>query len=732
MKLFKRIRGPRIGTKLMLLGCLLMIIPFLSYRQLVEMERLLIQGQSNAQLLMAEGISTLFNGREDLFRDLPVATADYEPLYAHTLADPIRLDGRLEDWGDALNSSFITFGSATGGEDADLAMLLGERNGQLYGFVRVDDGNRIFRDTNVLRLDNADHLRLNFLRTDGEDGRIALVSAGPGPLTAYEMDENWRFAATGAPNTRVAGAVVETEAGLDFEFRMPLELLGSGRFFGLTYADVDDPVSRAIDRITHTLPSAGKTSFDLVVLRSPEVRNIIEGLGYAGARILVIDQAQRVRAETGADLDQEVSSPAAEGWFVEVRRWFEAIRPALHRVTIGETYEPIQSSRAESEATANEVIRASLEGEPIFKRRRLSPQQEVIMAAHPIYSKDSVIGSIVVEQHIDEILTFQRSALEQVVLVSVASLIAVVIALIAFAGRLAWRIRSLRRETSAAIDQYGRLRTSTLQAEVNAGDEIGDLARAVSGMLSRLHQHNTFLESMPRTLRHEINNPLNTLSTSLDNLANETPSVQNSKYLESAKRGVLRIGSIVQNLADAANLDEALQSEEFEIIDLTALLESYVTNCKITHPECDFIFRGPGRPALARIADYRIEQMLDKIIDNAIDFHRANSPIKVQLDTHRDYLQITVANRGPVLPEKAEKSLFDSMVSHRGPDNRLHFGLGLYVVRVIAEHHDGFVRAMNLTDGSGVAILVQLPLAEPAVAASGTTSRSMPSVASGG
>ena len=230
-------------------------------------------------------------------------------------------------------------------------------------------------------------------------------------------------------------------------------------------------------------------------------------------------------------------------------------------------------------------------------------------------------------------------------------------------------------------------------------------------MLSKLHQHNNFLESMPRTLRHEINNPLNTLSTSLQNLAEESPEVRDSKYLESAKRGVMRIGVIVQNLADAANLEESLEAEEREVIDIAKLLENYVANCRITHKDCEFIYRGPGRPVYANVSDYRIEQLLDKIIDNAIDFHRSNSPIKVQLDAYRDQLQITVANRGPTLPEKAEKSLFDSMVSHRGPQNRLHFGLGLYVVRVIAEHHGGFVRAVNLADGSGVAIMVQLPVA---------------------
>ena len=83
MKIGSRIRGPRLATKLMLLGLALLVVPWFSYLQLVEMERLLIQGQSHAQLLTAEGISTLFNGREDLFNDLPVTIEDFENLYAN-------------------------------------------------------------------------------------------------------------------------------------------------------------------------------------------------------------------------------------------------------------------------------------------------------------------------------------------------------------------------------------------------------------------------------------------------------------------------------------------------------------------------------------------------------------------------------------------------------------------------------------------------------------------------
>ena len=146
MKLFSRFRGPRLGTKLALLGMALLIVPTLSYRQLVEMERLLIQGQSQAQLLTAEGISTLFNGREDLFNDLPIDIEDFEPLFAHPLANNIRMDGLADDWDEGLLDERLSFGSAEGNRDGDFQLILGERGGQLYAHLRIVDADQVLRD----------------------------------------------------------------------------------------------------------------------------------------------------------------------------------------------------------------------------------------------------------------------------------------------------------------------------------------------------------------------------------------------------------------------------------------------------------------------------------------------------------------------------------------------------------------------------------------------------------
>jgi signal transduction histidine kinase len=54
--------------------------------------------------------------------------------------------------------------------------------------------------------------------------------------------------------------------------------------------------------------------------------------------------------------------------------------------------------------------------------------------------------------------------------------------------------------------------------------------------------------------------------------------------------------------------------------------------------------------------------------------------------------------------------LFESMVSFRGREGREpHLGLGLYIVRLIAEFHGGHARAANREDGSGVVVRVDCP-----------------------
>ncbi len=707
------VRGPRLGTKLLILmSFALVVIPWFSYLYLSEMEDFLVDSQANAQLLTAEGISTLLNGRSDLFYELPLSPEGYEQLYAHPLQKPIRIDGRDNDWEEVLEYN-IGFGNLDIGEDVDpelnqFYLALGEHNDQIYALVTVKDDALVFRDRNILRLDLSDHLRITFTGQDETVKKLVLTMTEPGVTTAYFIDNDWRYAIQGEPENRIPGYMTQLPDGYAIEFRIPLELLGSTRQFGLAVVDVDNPESRAIESITGTLPSAGREAYGLVLLKSPEVLRIIEGLGYSGANIQVIDAQRRVRAEVGSYSSAPQQSTTSETNWTDT--WYSFISYFMEPL-----YNIIESSRRASPLLDDEVIKASLAGTPTYQRRYSDEDGEVIVAAHPIIAQNKIIGTVLLKQNTERILELRRDALQRIVNFSVLSILIFVALIFVFSVRLAGRITRLRTEATSAIDIYGRLKANQLKAETQSGDEIGDLARSISGMLSRLHQHNQFLENMPRTLRHEINNPLNTLSTSLQNLEFEESPEGREKYLEAAKRGVNRIGMIVQNLADAASLEDALEAEETEVIDLHDLVQNYLQNCRVIHQSREFRYQGVDQTILAEVSDFRVEQLLDKLIDNAVDFSTPDSTITVGINADARNLTIFVTNQGPTIPPDQVDNIFDSMVSIResNPDNRLHFGMGLYVVRIIAEHHGGNVKASNLYDGKGVSIKVTLPIFKP-------------------
>ena len=104
-------------------------------------------------------------------------------------------------------------------------------------------------------------------------------------------------------------------------------------------------------------------------------------------------------------------------------------------------------------------------------------------------------------------------------------------------------------------------------------------------------------------------------------------------------------------------------------------------------------------------------QMLDKLVDNAVDFSEVNTAINIHLLQSGQQLTIEVVNCGPLLAKGHADQLFQQLVSFREQGSeKPHLGLGLFVARLIAEHHKGSITASNLPDKSGVCFAVTLPL----------------------
>jgi signal transduction histidine kinase len=83
----------------------------------------------------------------------------------------------------------------------------------------------------------------------------------------------------------------------------------------------------------------------------------------------------------------------------------------------------------------------------------------------------------------------------------------------------------------------------------------------------------------------------------------------------------------------------------------------------------------------------------------------------VRLTRAEGSYELAVGNDGPTIPTDMLGRLFESLFEHRlGVDDRPHFGLGLYIVRLIAEFHGGRAVATNRSGGDGVLFTVILPL----------------------
>jgi two-component system, OmpR family, sensor histidine kinase ChvG len=159
----------------------------------------------------------------------------------------------------------------------------------------------------------------------------------------------------------------------------------------------------------------------------------------------------------------------------------------------------------------------------------------------------------------------------------------------------------------------------------------------------------------------------------------------------------------------ATRVEEAIGSAERTRFDVVQVVASAVDSYRNAFPQRRFVAELSKEPIEIDGAPDLIMQMLDKLIDNAVDFTPVGGEITVRLHAEPGEAVLEVANQGPPLALEIRGRLFESLWQSRTDrDSRPHFGLGLYIVRLIAEFHSGEASAANLPDDSGASFVVRL------------------------
>jgi signal transduction histidine kinase len=211
---------------------------------------------------------------------------------------------------------------------------------------------------------------------------------------------------------------------------------------------------------------------------------------------------------------------------------------------------------------------------------------------------------------------------------------------------------------------------------------------------------------MAGRLSHELRTPIAVVRSSLDNLKLQPLPPDAGVYLARANEGLQRLTTILTRMSEATRLEQVVRSGERERFDARDVVRGCVHGV-----EKKIEVEVPELPVWLSGAPDLYAQLLDKLVTNAADFSTGEEPIRVRLSTRDSESVLTVSNRGPRLPAAMAGKLFESMISIRKADgSEPHLGLGLYIVRLIAEFHGGAAQAMDREDGSGVVAKVTAPL----------------------
>ena len=269
----------------------------------------------------------------------------------------------------------------------------------------------------------------------------------------------------------------------------------------------------------------------------------------------------------------------------------------------------------------------------------------------------------------------------------IAGLLVLALALALVLGRFVARaaIKPVEQLTEAS-EHVAATRDLSRRIDVEGDDELARLARSFNTMLDALEgAMAAFERSLVAQRRlvadasHELRTPLTSLKTNVEVLNNPDGMSQGTRreLLGDLTAQLDELTHLVADLVDLARDDERV--EEPEDVRLDSLVAETVRRFDRHAPHVDFqVSLEPtsvdGRPD-------RLERAVANLLDNAAKFSPEGAAVDVVL---RDG-ELSVRDRGPGIPEADRPHVFDRFYRSLGARSVPGWGLGLAIVRQVAE-----------------------------------------------
>lgn len=215
------------------------------------------------------------------------------------------------------------------------------------------------------------------------------------------------------------------------------------------------------------------------------------------------------------------------------------------------------------------------------------------------------------------------------------------------------------------------------------------------------------------TVSHDLRAPLNSISGFATSLAEFGPlNEKQQEFVERIVHSSERMMNLVSALLDLARVDSKLEQVR-ETCDTVQIVRSVLTDLQgqAMTRKVELVFEQEEKPAPIVGDPTQLRQAISNLVDNAIKYSESGQTVRVTLSNSDDHVLIRVSDNGPGIPGKDIPHIFEKFYQVKGNRGRNGAGLGLTLVRSIAEAHGGWV-SVESEQTKGSTFTIQLPVGE--------------------
>lgn len=215
-------------------------------------------------------------------------------------------------------------------------------------------------------------------------------------------------------------------------------------------------------------------------------------------------------------------------------------------------------------------------------------------------------------------------------------------------------------------------------------------------------------------LTHDLQSPLTAAKLHSEILIRNTEDDQTINELASTVfRGLERMEVMIQDLLDVSQIQSGKMLQlDLDVVDLTALVEETVQEMVAVH---GFRFVVQTEPQVKGLFCMKsIRRVLENLCSNAVKYGDDLTPVKITLQTKEDKVELSVNNKGDLLPSEEISQIFLPYNRRQGKNGQKGWGLGLALVKGLTEAQGGQVSvSSNLVEGTTFTVF--LPLDAPGI-----------------